>query len=277
MDFWIETVATTIGRSVHYLMVFAALAWLEFLFQRKPPSLLAQLRGLAFWSLCIPVNAVVFVTFGMVWRSMGVPALFTLPLDAWLGSNLVLVFLALVIGAIIADFWFYWFHRIQHVAFWRFHAVHHSIEDMSAINSNHHISEELFRVLLLVLPASLVLDVNEPTAPLVLSLIVTSHGFWVHSNTRLHLAPLRWLFADNVFHRIHHSTDPAHFGKNFGAYTTLWDRLFGTAYFPMPGEWPATGLEGQPEAISAFEWIGRPFGYQALRGLRRAKFVDPTS
>ena len=55
------------------------------------------------------------------------------------------------------------------------------------------------------------------------------------------------VIADNRFHRIHHSVEPDHFDKNFGAGTSLWDQLFGTAYFPKENEWPATGLPDQRE------------------------------
>jgi sterol desaturase/sphingolipid hydroxylase (fatty acid hydroxylase superfamily) len=33
-------------------------------------------------------------------------------------------------------------------------------------------------------------------------------------------------------HQIHHSTNPDHFGRNFGSTLALWDRLFGTLHLP---------------------------------------------
>jgi sterol desaturase/sphingolipid hydroxylase (fatty acid hydroxylase superfamily) len=70
---------------------------------------------------------------------------------------------------------------------------------------------------------------------------------------------LRRIIADNRFHRIHHSVEPQHFGKNFGAGTSLWDQLFGTAYFPAADEWPATGLSDQREANTVSEYLWSPF------------------
>ena len=94
-----------------------------------------------------------------------------------------------------------------------------------------------------------------------IQLFVMAQGNFLHSPTRLHLGPIvRRILADNRFHRIHHSTDPRHFDKNFGAGTSLWDQLFGTAYFPTADEWPDTGLSDQREAQSVSEYLWRPFG-----------------
>jgi sterol desaturase/sphingolipid hydroxylase (fatty acid hydroxylase superfamily) len=96
-----------------------------------------------------------------------------------------------------------------------------------------------------------------PMLPAV-GLVLVLSGFYVHSNLRLHLGPLRRVFCDNRFHRIHHSTDPAHFNTNFCAFTTIWDQLFGTAYFPRRDEWPQTGLADFQESRSIREWIIAP-------------------
>ena len=55
-----------------------------------------------------------------------------------------------------------------------------------------------------------------------------TQGNYLHSPIRLHLGVLGRYIVDNRVHRIHHSLEPAHFDKNFGMFTTLWDRLFGT-------------------------------------------------
>jgi hypothetical protein len=41
----------------------------------------------------------------------------------------------------------------------------------------------------------------------------------------------RWFYSP-AHHQIHHSTDPAHFGRNLGSMLTLWDGLFGTLLTP---------------------------------------------
>ncbi len=56
-------------------------------------------------------------------------------------------------------------------------------------------------------------------------------------------------------HRIHHSREPQHFNKNFGVVTSVWDRLFGTAYFPAKDEWPDTGIVNQSEPSTVREFL----------------------
>ena len=77
------------------------------------------------------------------------------------------------------------------------------------------------------------------------------------------LGPLRAWFVDNRYHRIHHSLEERHFDRNFGAFTTLWDRLFGTHYAPEPGEWPDVGLAEVGEPGGVREWLDQPLRYPA--------------
>jgi hypothetical protein len=78
----------------------------------------------------------------------------------------------------------------------------------------------------------------------------------------MNLGPLGRYFMDNRLHRIHHSIEPQHFDKNFGLFTTLWDSLFGTAYFPARDEWPDTGVPDFPEPASMTEFLFSPFTYR---------------
>ena len=48
---------------------------------------------------------------------------------------------------------------------------------------------------------------------------------------------LGWLLLTPSLHRVHHSEDERHYGMNFGAVLSVWDRLFGTL---MP--WPEQSL-----------------------------------
>jgi sterol desaturase/sphingolipid hydroxylase (fatty acid hydroxylase superfamily) len=260
MGFFIETAAGAVVAIGKAALFFGALGAVELLLPRERRASLAQhLQALVFWCISIPVTTLAFASFQRLWLAVGIGPLFTLRLGDWLGASLASAMVAAVIAGIIADFWFYWMHRVQHAWCWRFHAVHHSITNLSAINSYHHVTDELFRIVLLVIPSSLILRVQAPAVPLLFALIIAGHGLWVHSSTRLNLAPLRWLLVDNEFHRIHHSTNPAHFDKNYGAFTTLWDRLFGTAYFPKRGEWPDTGLMHHAESNGVLAWLAAPW------------------
>ena len=92
------------------------------------------------------------------------------------------------------------------------------------------------------------------------------HIVWIHSPTRFHFGPLRAVFVDNRYHRIHHSLEERHFDRNFGAFTTLWDRLFGTHHAPSSDEWPDVGLDGVGEPVGLKQWLDQPLRYPVREG-----------
>jgi sterol desaturase/sphingolipid hydroxylase (fatty acid hydroxylase superfamily) len=159
---------------------------------------------------------------------------------------------------LISDFLYYWFHRLQHTRLlWRFHAVHHAIEDLNAANYAHW-TEEAWRLPFMTLPVALLVPSGMPVWS-VAAAIATLQSQYIHSPTRLHLGPMWRLIYDNRFHRIHHSLEPRHFDKNFGVLTPLWDWMFGTLYVPAKDEWPETGLLDEPEIDGLSDYLWRPF------------------
>ena len=234
----------------------ALLTIVEILLPKGNGSLPGRIKGLLFWLLWIPVTATVLASFESLWAYLRIPPLIQIPLDMpWLG--VVSGIAAALAGAFISDFFFYWFHRGQHAFFWRFHAVHHSIRDMNAVNSFHHISESAINILLFVIPTSLIVA-NPGPVPTVISAALLVYPFLLHSPTQFNFGPFRAVFADNRFHRIHHSMERHHYDTNFGAFTTIWDQLFGTAYFPGRDEWPDTGLEDVDQPRNVKDWLLLP-------------------
>jgi sterol desaturase/sphingolipid hydroxylase (fatty acid hydroxylase superfamily) len=151
-------------------------------------------------------------------------------------------------------------HRAQHKWFWRLHAVHHSIEELSGINSYFHWTEPFFRIFFISLPAAYLVGIDGLESIFLIELMVKVQGYYLHTPTNLHLGPvLRRVIADNRFHRVHHSVEPRHLNTNFAAGTTLWDQLFGTAYFPEEDEWPEVGVLGEPSARTLSEYLWGPF------------------
>lgn len=163
--------------------------------------------------------------------------------------------------AVIADFFYYWTHRAQHTFgwLWRFHRVHHSVTEMSAINSYHHVTEDLFQYVGVTLPLAFLLGVAAGPVPWLLIVVFNTHTYFIHSSTRLNLGPLRYLISDNRLHRVHHSREPEHYNRNFGTTTPLWDMLFGTAYFPKGEEWPQVGLSDVKEPRTFRDYLMLPF------------------
>lgn len=171
-------------------------------------------------------------------------------------ASAIIVGLAVIL---IKDFLFYWEHRIQHRWLWRWHAPHHAIRNLSATNSWHHWSEILMFAVLVSLPLSMIVS-NFGPRPLIAGLILSWQPIYLHTATRLQLPrALRWLIIDGRYHRIHHSLEPRHFDRNFGAATPLWDWMFGTLYMPHKSEWPDVGLAGIDEPAKITDWSQLPW------------------
>jgi sterol desaturase/sphingolipid hydroxylase (fatty acid hydroxylase superfamily) len=166
-----------------------------------------------------------------------------------------------MLGLFLYDVGYYWFHRLQHTVplLWRFHAVHHSIEELNAFNAYHHVSEYVWRIPLLTIPLSLLFAVSEPQV-LIIGTILHAVGVLAHSNVRLGFGLLRYVFVEPRFHRIHHSIEERHWNRNYSFYFPVLDMLFGTAYFPRPGEIPKTGVDyaREPRSLKAFLFPPRP-------------------
>jgi sterol desaturase/sphingolipid hydroxylase (fatty acid hydroxylase superfamily) len=240
-----------------WIFPLAFMTALELLLPGERQPIGGRLAGLLFWALWLPCSTVIYTLFRAFWSWLGIEPLVVLPLTmTWLGPLAVVA--APLASAFVYDFFFYWFHRAQHRWLWRFHAVHHSIRELSAVNAFHHLSEPIFQTLFLLVPAALVASQAGAVVPWMI-VVLHLHGSFIHSSTSLHLGPLRALLCDNRFHRIHHSLEERHFDTNFGACTTLWDRLFGTAHFPAPGEWPATGISGVRPPRTLREWLSLPW------------------
>jgi sterol desaturase/sphingolipid hydroxylase (fatty acid hydroxylase superfamily) len=153
----------------------------------------------------------------------------------------------IVMAVFVADFIIYWIHRSQHRfdALWRTHAWHHSVEHLYWFSG--------FRTSFL---HSFIYNIPQATVPmLVFKLSPAQAGvaysigvliqFWEHTNVRVNIGPLRWLFITPDYHRVHHSATQQ-CRMNLGTTFSLWDRMFGTYVDPasMPESFPL-GL-GEP-------------------------------
>ena len=85
--------------------------------------------------------------------------------------------------------------------------------------------------------------------------VLPSEGWWfssslltivalAHTNVRAGYGFFSLFITGPQYHRIHHSNHPEHIDKNFAQLFPLWDVIFGTAWRPKAGEFPATGLVG---------------------------------
>lgn len=250
--------------------IFAYLVAMEALFPRHgspAPSLRSRLKAFLFWIVYSVVSGVTLQALAPTYAMLGIHPLFDSLAPGFLPRPLGLGVAALA-GAFIGDFFYYWCHRAQHRFLWNFHAVHHSVREMSGMTAYHHVTEPLMKTVLYVVPISLF--IHDPYGAPVIGALLGLQGHYLHSTTRLNFGPLGRVIQDNRFHRIHHSVHPEHHDKNFGVFTTLWDRLFGTAYFPAEDEWPETGVEDFPEPAGVVEFLWAPFARVGLQARAQA-------
>ncbi|PHV26953.1 sterol desaturase [Janthinobacterium sp. BJB426] len=154
----------------------------------------------------------------------------------------------LLLGLLIGEVGTYWGHRLSHELpwLWRYHAVHHSTEQLYFLaNTRTHPVDMLVTRLFGLTPLYL-LGLAGPgaagsAAPVLLLLIGTVWGFFIHANLRWRFGPLEWLVATPAFHHWHHSKFE-HINRNYASTLPVLDRLFGT--YHLPRAWPAAcGIE----------------------------------
>lgn len=135
-----------------------------------------------------------------------------------------------VLLIILADFYYYWAHRLFHSVpvLWKFHAVHHSIEDLDwvAAHRTHPVDTAVTNSGALIIAVLLGFDA---VAVVIFSLQFAWHSLLKHSNLKVSWGPLRWLYLTPTYHHWHHANSRDAYDKNFAGQFPLWDVLFGTA------------------------------------------------
>ena len=142
------------------------------------------------------------------------------------------LWLQAVEALVLADFIFYWVHRLFHTTWlWPAHAVHHSSEDMNWLSSMrfHPVNDVVSRVAQAV---PLVLLGFAPVAVLCVVPIVVVFVVVTHAAVPWTWGPLKHVFVSPVYHHWHHSSERAALDKNFAGVFVVWDWLFGTRYLP---------------------------------------------
>jgi sterol desaturase/sphingolipid hydroxylase (fatty acid hydroxylase superfamily) len=136
-------------------------------------------------------------------------------------------------AVLIADLGGYLGHRLNHRIpwLWRFHAIHHSIEEMDwlAAARLHPVDQIVTRTLAIV-PLYL-LGFSKETFGAYLGL-ATLWAIFIHANVRFRFGFLKYLFATPEYHHWHHSAEPEARDKNFSGQLPLLDLLFGSFYLP---------------------------------------------
>jgi sterol desaturase/sphingolipid hydroxylase (fatty acid hydroxylase superfamily) len=141
-------------------------------------------------------------------------------------------------------FWIdhYLSHRVA--VLWEFHKVHHTAEVLSPITNFrvHPIDSVVFFNILRIFLGTTggvlsyfqlgdAFTVGGANAILVAFIFLTVHlqhsHVWIAAT-----GPMGRVILSPAHHQIHHSDNPIHFDKNFGACLSIWDWLFGTLHVP---------------------------------------------
>ena len=213
-----------------------------------------------FWLIIYnAASDVVVNAFNDLLGALGIQNLVAIEIGSWP------VWLQLLTLFLVRDFVQWNTHQLLHrVPFlWEFHKVHHSVRQMGfAAHLRYHWMENVVYRSIEYLPLAMIgFGIDDFFVVYIFTLAV---GHFNHSNWKLELGPLKYIFNNPQMHIWHHAKDlPADrpYGMNFGLTLSLWDYLFGTAHIPEDGRDIELGFQDVDEFPSTF--VG-----QSLHGFR---------
>lgn len=161
-------------------------------------------------------------------------------------------------GLVAGEVGYYWGHRLSHeIPFlWRFHSVHHSAEHMDfLVSTRAHPLDMVFSRFCGLVPIY-ALGLSGPIGPagslvpVIVTLISTTWGFFIHANLRWRFGPLEWLVSTPIFHHWHHTLNGP-INRNYSSTLPWIDWIFRTHH--LPKEWPESyGVQEQlPDSLAA--------------------------
>jgi sterol desaturase/sphingolipid hydroxylase (fatty acid hydroxylase superfamily) len=146
---------------------------------------------------------------------------------------------------VVSDFLTYWTHRAFHGAeLWKYHAIHHSSEDLDWISAARFHPVNIFLGTVLVDVALLLAGIS-PNVMLWVGPFTTATSAMVHANLNWTFGPFKYVLASPVFHRWHHTAADRGGSSNFAGTFPIWDLMFGTFYMPENEMPDAYGVDDQ--------------------------------
>jgi sterol desaturase/sphingolipid hydroxylase (fatty acid hydroxylase superfamily) len=143
----------------------------------------------------------------------------------------------MIIFLVGEDIILYWTHRWFHGRrMWKYHAVHHSSEELEWISAARFHPINLFLGSVMADVVMLLAGIS-PNVFVVLGPLTIAHSAFVHANLDWSLGPFKHVIAGPVFHRWHHTAPERGGERNFAATFPILDVIFGTFYMPV-GELP---------------------------------------
>ncbi len=218
----------------------------------RPGGYLFNFANSFLWlSLAMPLGMIANKAAQVVHQALGLEP-FAIPLSG-LGAlpaigPIVSVSAMIIAPLLVHDLWFYWSHRLEHQMkpLWEFHSLHHSDRQMNCTTSSRdHFLQNSWRSFFSIFTLGLLIDVDFKSAgemAMLSTLLGSVLSMFYHSAIRIEVPWLDKVIITPQVHRIHHSTEPEHYNKNFGDFFPYMDMIFGTYEAPKRGEFPATGL-----------------------------------
>jgi len=171
-------------------------------------------------------------------------------------------FAAMVVWLVARDLPIYVAHVAMHkVPFlWRFHKLHHAAEEMNiVVGGRVSLAEQAINHLFTMVVLTMLLGLPRPEFALVLTIIISLIDKLQHSDLPWDYGFLGYVIASPRFHRLHHSSDPAHHDTNYGNIFSFWDFLFGTqsagyAKDPAMADETPLGLDSPEETRRYNTW-----------------------
>lgn len=162
---------------------------------------------------------------------------------------------------IASDFMMYWLHRAFHrPAMWRYHAVHHSPEDLDWISAARFHPVNIFLGSVLTDVVLLLAGIS-PNVLVILGPFTIAHSAFVHANLNWSLGPFKYVIAGPIFHRWHHTAVERGGNMNFASTFPVLDLMFGTFYMPK---------DKVPDAYGVADPMPKSFAGQMLYPFRPA-------
>jgi sterol desaturase/sphingolipid hydroxylase (fatty acid hydroxylase superfamily) len=172
---------------------------------------------------------------------------------------------ALALAVVLVFVGSYWGHRLTHTVplLWRFHSVHHSIEEMDWIAAGRlHPLDSAFTQAFAIAPL-LVLGYDAGVFGGA-AVVGTVLAIFQHANVRLRFPVLRWIVPTPEWHHWHHALDDEARNKNFGL--PVVDKLFGTAHLPKDRRPRGFGTRDPVPQGSYLRHLAYPFTSAAFTG-----------
>ncbi len=258
-------------------LIAAVFVPLERLFAAKAQRVrrvgLATDIGWYFLSNLVPKLLLVLPVSALAWAAHR-----AMPSPYYAAVSALPLWLRLAAAMVVGETGYYWAHRWMHELpfLWRFHAIHHSAEEMDfLVNTRTHPVDSVFGRLCGLAPMYL-LGLAQPTGtkldlvPVLFTLIGGMWGFFVHANVRWRFGKLEYLIATPAFHHWHHTNDDVSLrGKNYASMLPWLDKCFGSFYLPraLPERY---GID-EPMPPDLAGQLLHPFGRRALPAATRTE------